>query len=75
MTHLYALDPHDEPSHIADELEEDGEPSDSLITDPHQEDADQDGGCGEHHTQHVHPPPSIPLWSRIMVATFICLLY
>ena len=62
--YLHALDPHDEPADIADELEDDGEPGDRLVTDPHQEDADHDGGGGEHHAQHVHPPPAIALWSK-----------
>ena len=61
--YLHALNPHDEPAHVADELEDDGERGDGLVTDPDQEDADHDGEGGEHHAQHVHPPPPIPLWN------------
>ena len=62
--YLHALDPHDEPADIADELEDDGERGDGLVTDAHQEDADHDGEGGEHHARHVHPPPAKPLWSK-----------
>ena len=42
MTHLYALDPHDEPANIADKLEDDGQHHHGLVMGTHQEDTNHD---------------------------------
>ena len=61
--HLHGLNPHDEPAHIADELEGDGEGGDGGLVRGDQGDAGQDWPRGQHHAAAVHPAPAQPLCS------------
>ena len=57
MTHLDALDPHDEPADVAGHLGDDGEPHHDVVMGGDEQDGQHQGGCGQHHAHAVNPPP------------------
>ena len=57
---LYRLNPHDEPPDIAGGLGGDGEADQEpgQVGAVDHEDGEEERECGQHHAQHVHPPPA-----------------
>ena len=57
MTHLDALNPHDEPADVAGHLGDDGEPHHEVVMGGDEQDGQHQRQSGEHHAHAVNPPP------------------
>ena len=57
MTHLYALDPHDEPAHVAGHLGDDVESHHEVVMGADKQDGQHQRDCGQHHAHAVNPSP------------------
>ena len=56
MTHLDALNPHDEPADVASHLGDDGEPHHEVVVGADEQDGQHQRGRGQDHAQAVNPP-------------------
>ena len=67
-SYLDALDPHDEPAHVAGDLAGDGEGDDGGVGvgagAGHQRHAEQQRQGRHHHAHAVHPPSAVPIWTQ-----------